>query len=96
MNILKVSGVYSFRDATPEKTMADMLRYDDGEMVNFEEHPIEGIRASKRFIAEVHTNHFTPERWRSFGLKAELIRKESGKASCSFPDQQSVSDFIQK
>lgn len=96
MNILKVTGIYSFRNDTPEAAMADMLRYDDGEMVSFEEQPVEGIRSQKHFVAEVHTNNFTPERWSSFGLKAIFVRKEPGKASCSFPDMQSVSDFIHR
>ena len=96
MYILKVTGRYYYKDPSPEATIADMLRYDDGEMISFTESPIEGIKARKYFVAEVHTNNFTPRRWTSFGLKAELVRKEPGKAECNFPDQQSVLDFIHK
>ena len=35
MNVLKVSGMYYYKDPTPEATIADMLRYDDGEMIDF-------------------------------------------------------------
>jgi len=96
MNILKVTGYYGFRDPTPEATMADMLRYDDGEMIGYRDLPGSAFRASKLFEAEVHTNSFTPERWRSFGLRATLVRKEPGKAQCSFPNMNSVSKFIQE
>ncbi len=95
MYILKISGMYS-RAETPEATMADMLRYDDGEMISYEDIPIEGLRGTRRFTALVHSNRFTPGRWRSFMLKAEHLGTESGKAGCSFPDQASVHDFIEK
>ena len=93
MYILKVTGTYSILDRTPEATMADMLRYDDGEMTDFSTSPISGHRARASFEAEVHTNHFTPERWKSFDLRATLIRKEPGKAKCNFPDMASVYEF---
>lgn len=95
MYILKISGMYTGAE-TPEATMADMLRYDDGEMISYEDMPIEGIRGTKRFTALVHSNHFTPARWRSLMLKAEHLATESGKANCSFPDQASVHAFIEK
>jgi len=96
MNVIRVTGTYGFRDSSPEATMADMLRYDDGEMISFETFPIEGIRATKKFVAEVHANDFTPQRWSSFGLRAQLLRKEPGKAECTFPDMDSVQKFIHK
>jgi hypothetical protein len=89
MYILKITGTYSFRDKSPEATIADMLRYDDGELVNWK--PVEGPgRANLRFEAEVHSNSFTPERWRSFLLKPELISKTPGKANCSYPNMDAV------
>lgn len=94
MNILKVVGTYWTGDETPEPTIADMLRYDDGEMISYTTSDISGLRANRRFEAEVHSNDFTPDRWKSFGLKATLVRKEKGKASCSYPDMESVSRAI--
>jgi len=94
MNVLKITGFYSSKDPSPELTMADMLRYDDGELVDWTEEVVEGLRGRKKFVAEVHTNRFAPHRWQSFGLKAELVEKRLGEASCRFTDQQSVSDFI--
>ncbi len=96
MNILSVSGTYWTGDTSPEATIADMLRYDDGELISWTAQDIEGLRTQKRFTAEVHTNHFTPDRWGSFGLKATLIRKEKGRANCNYPDMASVHQAIQK
>lgn len=94
MHVLKVTGSYYLGDPTPEATMADMLRYDDGEMVSWK--PIEGWpgKAHSNFEAEVHTNSFTPERRASFGLRAKLVETRKGKAGCNFADQESVVKFI--
>ncbi len=94
MYILKVTGMYWTGDKSPESTMADMLRYDDGALISWKRSDIEGLRAHKHFEAEVRANDFTPERWRSFGLKAVLVRKEPGKATCSYPDMASVRKAI--
>ena len=95
MYILRVSGMYWTGDTSPESTIADMLRYDDGELINWISREIEGLRTRKHFVAEVHTNHFTPDRWKSFGLKAVLLRKEKGIAGCNYPDTASVTRAIQ-
>lgn len=95
MYILKITGLYtSARDKSPESTIADMLRYDDGELVNWTNlgPPFPGSKAHSKFQAEVHSNSFTPQRWSSFGLKAEIVRKEPGKASSSYPDMTSVQE----
>ncbi len=94
MNILSISGTYWKGDASPEASIADMLRYDDGELISWTAQDIPDLKASKRFNAEVHTNSFTPERWKSFGLKATLIRKEKGQAKCAYPDAASVRQAI--
>lgn len=96
MYTLRVTGQYYKPDGSPEATMADMLRYDDGELVDWKPIPIAGLRVYEGFVAEVHTNRFTPDRWKSFGLKAEMRRKEPGKASCRFNSPEDVQRFIQK
>jgi hypothetical protein len=94
MNILRITGIYWTGDKTPESTIADMLRYDDGEMADWRGFDIPGMKAYRKFVAEVHSNDFTPERWRRFNLKAELVNKEKGKASCSYPDAARVEKAI--
>ena len=72
-----VSGLYSPRHSSIDRELADMLRYDEGEVVEvlkdkdvllrrrIASHSISGIH---HFRVLVECKQYTPNRWDSFGL----------------------------
>mgnify|MGYP001350381485 CR=1 FL=1 len=73
--LIMVTGHFSPRvNQTPEGVIKDMLRYDGGYIVgdfNVSEHP--EIKSQNVFRVLVSCSSFTPERWKSFGLKVEEV-----------------------
>jgi len=74
---LEVSGLCSTDPRfhfPPEEVIEDMLRYDNGrleEVTSIES--IEGSKARQRFTAIVVSKYYTPDRWRSFGIRTRVI-----------------------
>lgn len=95
---VEVTGDYAYMHTTPKATMAGMLRYNGGRLEEIiSDEPMEDIKSRRKFRAIVVLGEYTPERWKSFGLKTRLISKEKGKGQLvepEFPDIESVYDFI--
>ena len=77
-----------------------MLRYDSGHIVKIiSDEPINNMYAHK-FKALIESNNYTPDRYKSFGIKTELLSKERVKASekvkADFEDTYSVSKFLRE
>jgi len=74
--------------------MADMLRYDAGDVIETTTTPVEG-RPWDSFTAVVHLASYTPARWRSFGLPTRLLRSFPGDPPpARFNTQEEVSRFM--
>ena len=76
--ILEVKGRYFFlrskhteedHETQAYKDMADMLRYDRGNLLNIEVDP-----ENLTYTAIVETVTYTPDRWGSFGIRTRPYR----------------------
>lgn len=93
--LVKISGVYSPFHGSIKGQIADMLRYDGGKLVEVtKDEPVEGLRTNHRYEAIVELSSYTPERWRSFGIRSSLISKEKGVVEGEFDTMEAVSKFI--
>jgi hypothetical protein len=63
---LEVKGIYSQKFSSPEKTLKEMLRFDEGEIESVESE-------NETFTAIVLVRKYTPDRWKSFGLKTKRV-----------------------
>lgn len=94
---IKVVGhVYGHGEPKDEvlAEIGDMLRYDCGDLESVEFEP---ARYGQRYIAIVHTQHYTKARWDSFLLKTEVIKQVDGKApKPRFNSQDEVAQFIRE
>ena len=78
----------------PIAQMADMLRYDSGDIVNMVETVIEG-KPWKRFTAIVHLAHYTRDRWSSLGLLTKLLRTiNASPPPARFESSEQVSAYL--
>ena len=74
MPTIEVSGTYSPRHNTLKDVVADMLRYDEGEIVEvLEDEPHERLPSTNRFKILVDCVHYTPERWKSYMLRTKEV-----------------------
>lgn len=65
---IEVKGWRSTR-LTPEDTMADMLRYDEGTIESVNPDP----EREHFFVAVVNCEQYTKARWDSFGLRTKIL-----------------------
>ncbi len=74
--IIQVMGLYSPRHGSLLGIMADMLRYDDGEIVEvLHDAPVLG-QHHHRFTVKVKVKTYSPERWVTFGLQTKELKGE--------------------
>ena len=74
---IEVVGRYSHQFATPQGTVADMLRYDGGIILGeVETWDLEKTRSQKGFKMLVQSDQYTEARWSSFGLRTKEVMAE--------------------
>ena len=75
---IEVSGTYSNSFATPQGTVADMLRYDGGLILGeVKTWDLENLgNRWQGFKMVVQCDEYTKARWDSFGLKTTEVVKE--------------------
>ena len=74
--IIDVTGRYSLHK-TPQQSMDDMLRYDDGELLDLEFRPDSEVDdLFGLFSAKGRVQKYTPERWKSFGMNTKRRLEE--------------------
>ncbi len=74
---IEVDGTYSNSFATPEGTVADMLRYDGGLILGeVKTWDLENLKSRQGFKMVVQCDEYTKARWDSFGLRTKEVSKE--------------------